>query len=284
MKASWNHREALHCIPDKHPAFHHSHGLMAFTCSPSPQLKVSSCQQPWPGSLAHCCFGKHIFKTPWFWDKPRCVLARGGSTRKAVWNHAPLCHMEWWPWVMRSWHIPSFPHMHYVFCSEGMSQALVLLCTEGPLRSQVSCCGFITLLGWLQRGMDKVLRNGHFFLHLSIKYLSKLLSVSLFWSKTIFLFVYLNTLYQLKLTESLQRSHWLAPTAEFPATHYSQWIWFIHVYLCVFIREGWHNPYSFDGTSRACSLLLPRHLFQWTPLFLLGSFPTCKLLCLNYTR
>lgn len=41
----------------KPPAFHHSHA-MAFARILSPQLKVFSCQQPWPRSLAHCCFGK----------------------------------------------------------------------------------------------------------------------------------------------------------------------------------------------------------------------------------
>lgn len=86
---------------------------MAFTCPPRSQLTVSSCQQPWPRSLAHCCFRKCIFKPPWLWDQPGNVPARGGSSQKAVWNYAPVPHAKEHrgnPTVISSQLTPSFPH------------------------------------------------------------------------------------------------------------------------------------------------------------------------------
>lgn len=207
MKAHWNHKEAPHCIPDKHPAFHHSHGLRLS------KLKVSSCQQPWPGSLAHCCFGKHIFKTPWFWDQPGNVLARGGSIQKAVWNYAPLCHVQRsynGNTVISSQRTPSFPHR---------LQAHSLLLRRDGSSFGAPPCGVVTrelgelpglllLWGnlWGREGGTTFWARGIFFSYLSVEYLSMLLSASLYWSKTV-LFLYLNVLYLPKLTESLQWSH-----------------------------------------------------------------------------
>lgn len=206
---------------------------MAFACPPSPWLKASSCQRPWPGSLAHCCFGKHIFKTPWFWDQPRSVLARGGSSQKAAWNRAPLCHMQRSCNGDPEWSDHGIFH-HFPACTKSFALKGCLKLWRssvqgGCLGARWAVVGPLLLWGDYREGGTKFLGKGHFFSYLSIKYLSKLLSASLSWSKTILLFVYLNTLYQFKLTESLQRSHWPSPIAEFPATHYSQWIWFIHL-------------------------------------------------------
>lgn len=127
MKAHWNHREAPHWIPDKHPAFHHGHGLHL---SAKPAAQSSSCQQPWPGSLPQFCSGKHIFKIPWFWDQPGNVLAGGGGTQKSG-IILPCARSEELQRHHSDQHtadaIFSPESRHKVFFLKGMAQVLVLL-------------------------------------------------------------------------------------------------------------------------------------------------------------
>lgn len=156
---------------------------MAFTCPPRSQLTVSSCQQPWPRSLAHCCFRKCIFKPPWLWDQPGNVPARGGSSQKAVWNYAPLCHMQRNTVATPQWSALSSHHLfptvsrYKVFCSEEMAQALVLLHAGWSHSICLWSAWAATPLGRSQRGGGKILSKGCFFSYLSADYLSKLLSV-----------------------------------------------------------------------------------------------------------
>lgn len=107
---------------------------MAFTCPPRLQLTVSSCQQPWPRSLAHCCFSKCIFKPPWLWDQPGNVPARGGSSQKAVWNYAPLCHMQRNTVATPPWSAFS---THHLFPTD--SRYKVLLWRDGSSFGAPSC-------------------------------------------------------------------------------------------------------------------------------------------------
>lgn len=71
------------------------------------------------------------------------------------------------------------------------------------LRSQVRCLDSHCMEGEREGPQSQ----GCSFSYLSVEYPSKLLSASLYWSKTMFLFVYLDTLGLPQVTESLQRFH-----------------------------------------------------------------------------
>lgn len=170
---------------------------MAFTCPPRSQLTVSSCQQPWPRSLAHCCFRKCIFKPPWLWDQPGNVPARGSSSQKAVWNYAPLCHMQRNTVATPQWSALSSHHLfptvskYKVFCSEEMAQALVLLHAGWSHSIRMICLGCYSSGAITERWWQNF-EQGVFFLisFCRLPEQATLCTASLYWSKTmLYLFI-----------------------------------------------------------------------------------------------
>lgn len=89
---------------------------------------------------------------------------------------------------------------------------------------------------WREREEPQSFEPGFFFLIPFCRVSHKLLSASLYWTKTMFSFIYLDMLSLPKLSESLQR--FLSPSH-----NEHQQPNFLKPHLRVFLSAGWHNPY-----------------------------------------
>lgn len=195
---------------------------MAFASPPSLQLKPPPASSLGQHPSLSAALGNMSLKSLGSGISRGMCLLEVVAPKRLKLNHQRSCNGN--P-VISTQQMPPFPQTPGTKCfsSKGWLKFWFFLRAGWSLRTQVSCLDSHSMEREREGGRDPKVLNQVFFSYLSVEYPTKLLSASLYWTKTMFSFIYLDMLGLPKLAESLQRL--------FPIMSINSWISWNPIYV-----------------------------------------------------